>query len=59
MLGLPKDEVETDPTLEQQFFIGGWDPYVVEITRLKRDKSDDSTQQISNERRHRKDRRKS
>ena len=58
MLGRPTEDGDSDPTLEQEFFIGGWDPYVVEITRLKRDKSGESRPQPPAERRRQKDRRK-
>ena len=59
MLGRPTDDGDNDPTLEREFFIGGWDPYVVEITRLKRDKSGATRQPPPSERRRQKeDRRK-
>lgn len=59
MLGNNKDEGDSDPTLEQEFFIGGWDPYVVEITRLKRDKANDNADKPDRDRRTHEDRRKS
>ncbi len=59
MLGNNKDDSDSDPTLEQEFFIGGWDPYVVEITRLRRDQSKDDNAKPETDRRSHQDRRKS
>lgn len=58
MSGQPKDEGDSDPTMEQEFFIGGWDPYLVEITKPKRDKPAAKPQKWDSDRRTQKDRRK-
>lgn len=58
MSGRPKDDADPDPTMEQEFFIGGWDPYLVEITKVKRDKPAKESQRWDSDRRTRKDRRK-
>ncbi len=59
MLDHSQDDSDSDPTLEQEFFIGGWDPYVVELTRLKRNQPQDSGSQPVADRRTHSDRRKS
>ncbi len=58
MLEKTKDDGDNDPTMEQEFFIGGWDPYLVEITRLKRDQSESVHSRPGADRRSKDDRRK-
>lgn len=59
MPGNPKDDGDSDPTMEQEFFIGGWDPYLVEITKVKRKKPGNDTAKWETDRRSKTDRRKS
>lgn len=59
MLEHSKDDSDSDPTLEQEFFIGGWDPYVVELTRVKRKQPENTGSQPVLDRRSHSDRRKS
>lgn len=58
MAGRPEDDKDKDPTMEQEFNIGGWDPYLVELTRLKRDKLARKPHGPEEDRRSHKDRRK-
>ena len=50
---------DNDPTMEQEFNIGGWDPYLVEVTKVKRDKDEEQRRRSGTDRRSHVERRKS